>query len=125
MNAWDLNNPFYYFTQNEYLKAKFENLNYATSFNKSPYNQQTIFTLYIEQAILRGAIGEECIKFLLAKNMLFCEQEAELPTSLFELFDAKLQGKSIYLDFKIPKIYLNWMKMISFTTPILVVRSSF
>jgi hypothetical protein len=100
MNAWDLNNPFYYFTQNEYLKAKFENLNYATSFNRSPYNQQTIFTPYIEQAILRGAIGEECIKFLLAKNLLFCEHESELPMSLFELFDAKLQGKSIYLDFK-------------------------
>ena len=100
MNTWDLNNPFYYFTQNEYLKAKFENLNYATSFNRSPYNQQTIFTPYIEQAILRGAIGEECIKFLLAKNLLFCEHESELPMSLFELFDAKLQGKSIYLDFK-------------------------
>lgn len=100
MNTWDLNNPFYYFTQNEYLKANFENLNYATSFNRSPYNQQTIFTPYIEQAILRGAIGEECIRLLLAKNMLFCEHELELPMSLFELFDAKLQGKSIYLDFK-------------------------
>jgi hypothetical protein len=97
---WDLNNPFYYLVKNDFLKREFEALNYATSYQKQPYNTQKIFTPYIEQAILRGAIGEECIKLLLEKNNLFCENEMNLPQNLFELFDTKLKDKDVFVDFK-------------------------
>jgi hypothetical protein len=98
--TWDLSNPYYYIVQNKYLKEAFNNLGYPTTFKLQPYSIQTIFTPYIQQAILRGAIGEEAIKFLLEQENFYCEADEQIPFSLFELFDAKLKEYPIYIDFK-------------------------
>ncbi len=99
---WDLNGPYKYLIQNNFLADEFRNLGYSTSFNRSEsYEQrQRVFTPYINQAILIGAIGEESIKCLLAREGFFCESEEKTPFKLFELFDAKLEGLPIYIDFK-------------------------
>lgn len=97
---WDLNTPFYYINKNAFLKQEFKNLGYALDFQRQPYQTQKIFTPYIEQAILKGAIGEEAIKLLLEAKFLYCEADRYLPINLFEEFDAKLKNKPIYFDFK-------------------------
>lgn len=97
---WDLSNPYYYVVQNKVLKEAFNNLGYPTSFTLQPYSIQTIFTPYIQQAILRGAIGEESIKCLLEQYNFYFETDDKIPLSLFELFDAKLSDFPIYIDFK-------------------------
>jgi hypothetical protein len=98
--SWDLSNPYYYIVQNKFLKEVFNHLGYPTSFTLQPYSTQTIFTPYIQQAILRGAIGEEAVKCLLERENFYCESDDNIPFSLFELFDAKLKEYPIYIDFK-------------------------
>lgn len=99
IKCWDLDDPFRFINKNEFLKKKFKNENYQITFQKQQY-QQKIFTPYIQQAILRGAIGEESIKFCLEKYGVYCENISENISILFELFDAKILNKPVYLDFK-------------------------
>lgn len=94
----DLNKPFSYISDNSVVKKHFESNGFLLSYKDLPYPVKSAFTPYIEQAILRGAIGEEVIKALLESNKVMLEEDS-IP-SLFEVFDAKVKHLPIYIDFK-------------------------
>ncbi len=98
--TWNLDHPFFYIQKNDFLKIAFRERNYAISYIKRPSPIQRIFTPYIQQAILKGAIGEKCIKMLLEREGIFLEEGNEELPALYELYDAKLRDKPIYIDFK-------------------------
>ncbi len=99
---WNLNRPYLPIQKNEWLKSKFIEFGYAIGYRPTDRKVQRIYTPYIEQAILRGAIGEAAIEFLLAKHGLYCDKSINIPIKLFELYDAKLKNVAtpIYIDFK-------------------------
>jgi hypothetical protein len=62
-----------------------------------PQHSLLLWTPYIEQAILQGAIGEESIRILLENRGFALE---ELPDAIFEVADMKLTGLPIFIDAK-------------------------
>lgn len=94
----DLNKPFMHICENTVVERHFKANGFLLHYRNTPYPRKSIFTPYIEQAILRGAIGEEVIKALLESKKIELE-EVTLP-SLFEVFDAKIKKLPVYIDFK-------------------------
>lgn len=68
------------------------------SYTKQEYN--TIFIPEFQQAIVKGAIGEEGLKALLQHAGIEIEDDDAIPNQLFELFDFKVKGLPIYIDAK-------------------------
>jgi hypothetical protein len=98
----DLNRPYRVIRNNEFLREQFNEMGFLTGYKPTGYSMKPVFTPYIEQAILQGAIGEEAIKILLRANGVYLEDEEKIPPELFEVFDAKLKHvqPATYIDFK-------------------------
>jgi len=60
----------------------------------------SIFIPEFQQAIVKGAIGEEGLKALLQHAGIEIEDDDAIPNGLFELFDFKVKGLPIYIDAK-------------------------
>ncbi|MCU0440705.1 MAG: hypothetical protein MUC49_22655 [Raineya sp.] len=90
----DRNHAYKFISKNTVIKKYFDTNCFAL---KNSPNEKYIFTPYIEQAILYGAIGEESIKALLEHHKIFLEEASQ---DLFEVFDAKVCDLPLYIDFK-------------------------
>lgn len=95
----NINNYYNKIIKNDILAFKFKEKGFKLEFkeNNSKYK---LYTPYINQAILKGAIGEEIIKILLNNNNIKVEEESTINQRLFELFDSKINKLPIYIDFK-------------------------
>ncbi|MEK8015999.1 MAG: hypothetical protein VSS75_003960, partial [Candidatus Parabeggiatoa sp.] len=60
----------------------------------------SIFIPEFQQAIVKGAIGEEGLKALLQHAGIEIEDDDAIPNELFEVFDFKVKGLPIYIDAK-------------------------
>lgn len=76
------------------LKAHFEAKQYATQFNIGSFMLSPV----LFHNIYKGALGEEAGRYIF-ENELNIPLE-ELPKEHFELFDFKIKGTKIYVDFK-------------------------
>lgn len=81
------------------VRTLFEKNGYAVSFEKNDY----IMTPPLWNNIYKGALGEVVGKYLLERNLKVTVNDIEDPV-LFELFDFKIAGSSIFVDFK------NWQE---------------
>lgn len=76
-----------------------------------PANQDLVFTPYIQQNILAGAVGEAVLKAALQHFHIPLAHERDCPPALFEIADMQLQGLPIYLD---AKNYSQWTTLYRF-----------
>ena len=97
---WNLDLVYDRINKNNIIKNYFNQNGYKTAFEINSIGYKTIFTPYIYQAILQGAIGEKAIEALLEHNGIELEHQNNLPNELFEVVDAKVKYAPIYLDFK-------------------------
>jgi hypothetical protein len=100
VQAWDLNQVFWPLLQQASLKQLFAAEGYVTGFVPGNYASQMIWTPYIAQAILKGALGEAAISQLLKLASLPLASPDEQPDRLFEVYDAQLAGLPVFFDFK-------------------------
>lgn len=100
LHVMDLNLPFKKLKENKTVSAFFENEGYETCYKIQEESSKNAFTPYIQQAILKGAIGEEAIKALLEAHSIYTDELDEIDIQLFEEADAKVRGLPIYLDAK-------------------------
>lgn len=100
LSTIDLNAPFNIIKGNEIIKTYFERRYYELSYIDTNDGTKLAFTPYIEQSILKGAIGEEGITALLESHYIHCQDLDEIDIRIFEVADAKIEGLPIYLDFK-------------------------
>ena len=98
--SWNLDYVYNTLNKNQVISNYFKQNNYMTSFDTDYLGYKSVFTPYIYQAILQGAVGEKAIEALLEDRGIALEHQNSLPNSLFEVVDAKVKGCSIYLDFK-------------------------
>lgn len=97
---WDLNFPYQHINKNRAIANYFVKHGYAAQYLKPEQPVKHIFTPYIYQAILQGAIGEKAIEALLNSFQVCLEDPLLLPNELFEVIDGQLKGLPIYVDFK-------------------------
>jgi hypothetical protein len=71
-----------------------------------------IFTPYVIQTLLAGAVGEEVVKAILQDVGLPLLRERDYLPSLFELYDIELAGLPVYID---AKNYSNWTTLYRFS----------
>lgn len=96
----DLDQPYQGIDSIGKLRTGFLLQGYPVEMLKSSYSTQSVWTPYIEQAILRGVIGEEAISLVLKDADIHLQAEKHIPDALFEVFDVRLQALPWYLDFK-------------------------
>lgn len=77
------------------VRELFETNGYATSFE----NNEFIMSPPLWNNIYKGALGEVVGKFLIEKNLDVTVKEID-DINLFELFDYRIEGCSIFVDFK-------------------------
>lgn len=82
-----------YFKDFPALKRHFEKKGYAVEFEENDYIMSPPFY----QNIYKGALGEEIGKFFLESSGIVLE---ELDAKEYEMFDFKVAGKPVYVDFK-------------------------
>jgi hypothetical protein len=78
-----------------YVEEYFQKRGIATTFDKNEY----IMSPPLFNNIYKGALGEKVGRLLLYKILRIDLEEIE-DENLFELFDFKVQGKNVYIDFK-------------------------
>ncbi len=98
--VWNLNKVYQPIVNNEYLLQYFEKQGYKTCFEREGLVGQRIFTPYIYQSILKGAVGEKAIQALIEKQGISFEILEDFPYQLFEVADAKVKDLPIYIDYK-------------------------
>lgn len=86
-----------------YLREKFVEYGYATSFKPNKY----IMSPVVWNNIYKGVLGEICGLLLFKKLLEIDLKEIEEP-EIFELFDYVIDNKDIYIDFK------NWQETTDF-----------
>lgn len=92
--AWRLNSLYDVICENENIRKHFQQRGYELSFS---LEGSAFFVPYFYQAVLSGAIGEEAISALLKAGDINLE---ELPDTLFEITDLKVEGLPWYVDCK-------------------------
>lgn len=91
---WNLDAIYRIIREHKVVRGHFEHQHYQLGFKgKSKY-----FGPYFYQSILVGAIGEEVVKAVFHKHIPL--NEDEIPDSLFEVADTKIEGKAWYIDSK-------------------------
>lgn len=93
-----LNWPYRQIAQYPLIQHHFDMRAYPTTYQRTITND--LFTPYVLQAVLAGAVGEVALTAVLAHYQMRVEHPLEHPTALFEDFDLKLAGQPIYLDAK-------------------------
>lgn len=78
------------------IKKFFEDNGYATSFERN----DCIMVPTMYNNIYKGALGEVIGRFIFSTELLDIELEDIVDLNAFELFDYKVVGKPIYVDFK-------------------------
>jgi hypothetical protein len=91
---WRFDDVYRLISQNTFLSDHFAQRGYPLTFGKAP---QQMFTNYIIQSILSGAIGEESIAAILASENIELDS---VPDPLFETIDLKIMGNPWYIDCK-------------------------
>ncbi|MGR7813394.1 hypothetical protein [Lacinutrix undariae] len=76
------------------VKSLFERKKWATKFEIKDY----ILPPELFNNIYKGALGEQIGKFIFEKHLKI--ELEELPLDKYELFDFKIKGENIYIDFK-------------------------
>lgn len=95
VRVWHLDSIYQIIRDNSVLRTFFERNEYELGFNNVT---QKFYTPYFYQAVLVGAIGEVAIGRILASNGIPVTDD--IPDSLFELADLKVEGVPIYIDCK-------------------------
>lgn len=97
---WHLDFIYQIVQENPIINDYFIKNSYKTSFENKLGSYTNYFTPYIQQAILKGAIGEKSIEALLDYESISLEDNTQMEDLLFEVVDAKVSGACIYFDFK-------------------------
>jgi hypothetical protein len=95
-----LNSVYEVVQENRVLNKYFNNKGFQLSNSYTKHGYNNIFIPEFQQAIVKGAIGEEGLKALLQHAGIEIEDDDAIPNQLFELFDFKVKGLPIYIDAK-------------------------
>lgn len=106
---YNLNQYYRRYAQNPVIDWYFRTHNYRLRYE--PANQNLLFTPYIQQNILAGAVGEAALKATLRHFYIPLAHEQDCSPTLFEIADLQLQGLPIYLD---AKNYSQWTTLYRF-----------
>jgi hypothetical protein len=93
-----LNWPYHQIADNPLIRRYFETRAYPVAYQRTITND--IFTPFILQALLAGAVGEIALQAVLDHYHIPIERSIDHPTLLFEMYDLKIEGKPLYLDAK-------------------------
>jgi len=94
-SLWKLDQVYETIKRNDVIRGHFEFKHFSLGFQaKGKY-----FVPYFYQCILVGAIGEEGMKAIFEKEEINLSEE-EIPDTLFEVADTKVQNKAWYIDCK-------------------------
>jgi hypothetical protein len=93
-----LNWPYRQIAQHPRIRQYFQVRAYPTSYQRTITH--ALFTPYILQAVLAGAVGEEALQAVLEQYQVPVEDTIDHPAALFEDFDLKIAGQPVYLDAK-------------------------
>lgn len=98
--TWNIDLIYTAVRNNPFLLKAFNDRGYKTKFESKPGVVGNIPTPYTYQAILAGAVGEAAISLILEKEGVKLNDCKSLHNQLFEVFDAKVNDRAIYFDFK-------------------------
>lgn len=108
--VYDLNQYYRNYSENRIVNHYFRNRNFKLGYQVS--SPTHIFTPYVIQTLLAGAVGEEVVKAILQDVGLPLLRERDYLPSLFELYDIELAGLPVYID---AKNYSNWTTLYRFS----------
>lgn len=92
---WRINDVYTHIKDNDVIRRHFEHEGYELGFN----THRQYLTPYAYQALLAGAVGEECVKAVLLNNDILLAPD-EIPNELYELADIKVRQHPWYIDAK-------------------------
>ncbi len=95
-----LNKVYEVVQENTVIRNYFIRKGFQLSHSYTKDQPNSIFIREFQQAIVKGAIGEEGLKALLQHAGIEIEDDDAIPNGLFELFDFKVKGLPIYIDAK-------------------------
>lgn len=106
----NLNNFYRNFIQNDVINWYFRTHNYKLAYET--ITQNYIFSPYVMQAILAGAVGEAAVKAILDHFHIPLISDIEWSPRLFEIADLQVRGCPVYIDVK---NYSNWTTLFRFS----------
>ena len=109
-NVYELNQYYRNYTANQVAKSYFRTRNFKLAYQV--ISPSLIFTPYVAQALLAGAVGEEVVRAILQDEGVPLLHEKEYSPALFELYDLEIAGYPIYID---AKNYSNWTTLYRFS----------
>lgn len=109
-STYNLNAYYRNYAQNRIVNRYFRYRNYKLAYQKT--SPTIVFTPYVLQTVLAGAIGEEVVKAILQDVGLPLLSESDYSPALFEIYDLEIIGYPIYID---AKNYSNWTTLYRFS----------
>jgi hypothetical protein len=111
--VYDLNQYYRNYAKNRIVNRYFRSRNYKLAYQAT--SPTRMFTPYVLQTLLAGAIGEEVVKAILQDIGLSLLHEKDYLAELFEIYDLELAGYPIYID---AKNYSNWTTLYRFSADV-------